>query len=130
MTLGSGRVVVRFPVREPTAPREAPAANRPCEMRRYHYPRVVRSVGHHRWPQYLQRRVWDEIRDGTPLIDLCDNDHAAVHEWLSWLLGEARRPNPEPDRRCKGEAQQAFDWFIAACLEAGRDTNGRPVVRD
>ncbi len=75
-------------------------------------------------------RVWGRVVPNTPLIDLCDNDHAAVHEWLSWLLGEARRPNPEPDRRCKLEAQCAFDWFIAACKEAGRDTNGRAVVRD
>ena len=49
---------------------------------------------------------------------LCGNCHDATHEWLSWLLGEARRPDPEPGRYAKALAQCAFDWFTAAMARA------------
>jgi len=96
----------------------APAAERPCELRSYHAPAVVRTQGHHRAPVYLQNRVYGRIRD-PELIYLCGNDHDAVHEWIGFLLGESRRPNPEPGRLAKAEAQRSVDWYLAATQVSG-----------
>ena len=98
----------------------ATAAERPCELYAYHAPHVVRTQGHHRHPQYLQERIAGRVWDGE-LLWVCGSCHDAIHEWLSWLLGEARRPDPEPGRLAKAEAQRAFDWYqgqLAAALDA------------
>lgn len=95
-----------------TAPLSATAAARPCELYEHHAPRVVQTEGHHRAPMYLQRRLWGEVRDHT-LMWLCGNCHAAVHEWVGWLLGESRRPNPEPGWKAKAEARRTADWYLA-----------------
>jgi hypothetical protein len=93
-------------------PRTATAASRPCELVGYHAPAVVRTQGHHRRPQYLQVRLWGEVRDET-LLWLCGSCHDAVHEWIGFLLGESRRPAPEPGRLAKAEAQRTVDWYRA-----------------
>ena len=98
-------------------PRTARAADKPCQLHRHHSPRVVRTQGHHRRPVYLQNQVYGRIQD-PELLWLCGSCHDAVHEWLSWLLGEARKPDPEPGRLAKAEAQAAFDWFTEARKEA------------
>ena len=96
----------------PTIPetRAARAADHPCELYAYHSPRVVRTDGHHIRPVYLQNRAHGRIVDPT-LKWLCPNCHTAVHDWLSFLLHEARRPDPEPGRLAKAEAQASYDWF-------------------
>lgn len=91
----------------------ARAADKPCELYAYHSPKVVRTQGHHIHPVYLQNQVYGRIQD-SDLKWLCGNCHDSTHEWLSWLLGEARKPDPEPGRNAKAEAQRAFDWFTQA----------------
>lgn len=96
--------------------RTAQASERPCQLHRYHWPRPVRTQGHHRRPVYLQRRLYGRIVDNE-LLWSCGTDHDSIHAWLDWLLGEARKPDPEPGRRLKAEAQSAYDWYIAAQKE-------------
>lgn len=97
------------------APLSAPAAEKPCQLHRYHRPRVVRTQGHHRHPVYLQNRVYGRIRD-PELLWVCGTCHDSIHEWLSWLLGEARKPNPEPGTRAKDEATASALWYSEARL--------------
>ena len=102
------------------ATRDARAADLPCKLYTHHAPRVVRTQGHHVFPMYLQRRVWGEVRDET-LMWLCGTCHDSVHEWLGWLLGETRRPNPEPGRYAKAEAEATLNLYQAAVVLAERD---------
>lgn len=92
---------------------EARATDRPCQLHRYHAPAPSRTQGHHRRPVYLQNRVYGRIQDPT-LMWLCGNCHDSVHEWIGWLLGESREPNPHPGRLAKAEAQYSVDWYLAA----------------
>jgi hypothetical protein len=94
-------------------PRKAPAADQPCQIHGYHKPKVCRTQHHHSKPQYLQLRLWGEIRYG-PDTWVCGTDHDNIHAWLDWLLGDARKPNPEPGRAEKASAQGSYDWFVAA----------------
>lgn len=94
------------------APREAKAADRPCELHRYHHPRPSRTEGHHRHPVYLQNRLYGRIRDNE-LLWLCGTCHDNVHEWLGWLLGESRKPDPEPTKRAKDEAARSLAWYLS-----------------
>ena len=94
-------------------PRTARATDRPCQLAGYHAPKVVRTQGHHIRPVYLQNRAYGRIQDPT-LMWLCGNCHDATHEWLSWLLGEAREPTPHPGLYAKRLAKSAFDWFTEA----------------
>lgn len=99
-------------------PSEATAAEHPCQLVGYHAPTVVRTQGHHRRPQYLQRRVWGEVRDQS-ILWVCGSCHDSIHEWIGWLLGESRRPNPEPGRLAKAEAQRTVDWYRAELAAQG-----------
>ncbi len=94
-------------------PRTARAADRPCQLYTYHAPAVVQTEGHHRHPVYLQNRVYGRIQD-PELLWVCGNCHAAIHEWVSWLLGEAREPDPHPGRLAKAEAERTVAWYRAA----------------
>lgn len=98
-------------------PITAQAAEKPCELYRYHHPRVTRTQGHHIHPVYLQNRVWGGIRDNE-LKYVCGSCHDAIHDWLYWLMGERNKPNPEPGSKAKAEAQRSYDWFLAAQAEA------------
>lgn len=98
-------------------PRTARAADRPCALYKAHSPRPSRTQGHHRKPVYLQNRAYGKIQDPT-LLWLCGSCHDSVHDWLSWLLREAREPSPHPGRNAKAEAQAAFDWFTDATTGA------------
>lgn len=92
-------------------PRTAPAALNPCQMYRDHgssYP--VRTQGHHRYPQYLQKRLYGSVTN-TELLWLCGTCHDSIHAWLDYLLGEAYKPNPEPPFRIRTEAEYVFAWF-------------------
>lgn len=97
--------------------RTAQAADRPCQLHRTHSPKVVRTQGHHRHPVALQNRVHGRIVD-PELLWVCGTDHDSLHAWIDWLLGEARKPNPEPGPKVKAEAQRTVDWFRAAEAEA------------
>lgn len=94
-------------------PRTARAVDHGCELYKVHVPKPVRTEGHHRHPVYLQNQVYGRIQD-PELLWVCGNCHDAIHEWLSWLLGDARKPEPEPGRKAKAEAQRSYDWFTAA----------------
>lgn len=85
----------------------------PCELYLDHgSAQPSLTQGHHRHPQYLQERLWGEVRDQT-LLWVCGTCHDNIHEWLYWLLGEHRRPQPDPPPRAKHEAQMAFEWYQA-----------------
>lgn len=99
-------------------PLEAQSANRPCQLHGYHAPRPSRTQGHHRHPVYLQNQVYENIRD-PELLWVCGTCHDNIHEWLSYLLGEAREPHPHPGRLAKDEAQYSYDWFLE---ELNRET--------
>lgn len=93
--------------------RTAAAADHPCELYVDHGSAVPAvTQGHHVFPVYLQNRAHGRIVDGT-LEWLCGTCHDNVHEWLSWLLNEAREPSPHPPPRAKVLAQQAFDWYVS-----------------
>lgn len=92
------------------APVSATAASQPCELYGYHAPRVVRTQFHHSRPQYLQLRLWGEVRFEADTW-LCGSCHDAVHEWIGFLLGESRRPDPEPGRLAKAAAEATVEWF-------------------
>lgn len=94
------------------APATATASSRPCELYRYHAPAPVRTQGHHRHPVYLQNRLFGRIVDNE-LLWVCGTCHDSVHEWVAYLLGEARRPSPEPGRLAKAEAERTVDWYRA-----------------
>jgi len=100
-------------VTDAAAPLTATAAHRPCGLHAYHAPRPSRTQGHHRHPVYLQERVYGRTRD-PELLWLCGTCHDSVHEWLSFLLDEARRPDPEPGRLAKAEAERSYAWYRAA----------------
>lgn len=111
--------------------RSAQAADRPCELHRYHSPKPSRTQGHHRAAVYLQNRVYGKIVIGD-LLWVCGTDHDSIHDWLSWLLGEARKPDPEPGRLVKAEAQRTFEWYAAATADRAQavlfDDDGMPVL--
>lgn len=93
--------------------RTARAADKPCALYRYHAPQVVRTQGHHTRPVYLQNRVYGRIQD-PDLMWLCGSCHDAVHEGISWMLGEARKPEPMPGRLALAEARRTVAWYQAA----------------
>lgn len=91
-------------------PETATAAEHPCELYSYHAPAVVRTEGHHRHPVYLQNRVYGRLYD-PELLWVCSSCHDAVHEWVGYRLGESRRPDPEPGRLAKAEAERTLTWY-------------------
>lgn len=95
-------------------PLTAQGAMRPCELYAHSVaPVPSRTQGHHRHAVYLQNRVYGEIRD-PELMWLCGLCHDSVHDVVSWLLREARRPNPMPGRKAVREAERTVDWYVAA----------------
>lgn len=95
-------------------PLTALASERPCELYAHSCsPHPSRTQGHHRKAVYLQNRVYGKIVDGE-LMWLCGLCHDSVHDWLSWLLGEARKPSPEPGYKAKAEAVRTFQWYQQA----------------
>ena len=97
--------------------RTARAVDRPCELHTYHSPRVTRTQRHHRKPVFLQNRAYGRIVDNDDVKWLCGTCHDSVGEWIDHLLGESRKPDPEPGRLAKTEAQYSYDWFTTAMKE-------------
>lgn len=94
-------------------PITATAASRPCQLHNYHAPKPSRTQAHHRKPVYLQNQVYGNIQDGE-LLFVCGTCHDNIHEWLAYMLGEAREPNPHPGRLAKDEAEYSYEWFMKA----------------
>lgn len=94
-------------------PRTAPAALRPCVLYAHTAsPRPSRTQGHHRHPVYLQNRVYGRIED-PELLWACGLCHDSIHDWISWLLREARVPDPWPSPRARAEAERTVEWYRA-----------------
>lgn len=97
--------------------RDAQAALRPCELYAHNTsPIPSRTHGHHRYPVYLQNRVYGRIVI-PDLMWLCGLCHDSVHDWISWILGEARKPIIEPGRNAKIEANKAVKWYRGAVAQ-------------
>lgn len=79
-------------------------------MRLSHNPRPIRTQAHHRFPQYLQRRLWGEVRL-QETVDWCGTDHDSTHAWISFLLGEHYKPSLDPGTYVKREAEFVIDWY-------------------
>lgn len=91
---------------------EASAFLRPCSMYVDHgSSKPVRTQGHHWRPEYLQQRLWGEVRI-KDIIWLCGTCHDSIHAWLDWLFGEAYQP-PTPPARLKAEAERVFKWYTS-----------------
>jgi hypothetical protein len=65
----------------------APAADHPCTVHGYHYPRPARSVRHHIWPQEFSGPTVE-----ANLVWVCDTGHYTVHAVLDALLAGRRVP--------------------------------------
>lgn len=71
----------------------------PCGLHTFHSPITVQNELHHPFSQYLQRRVWGEVRDHR-LVSLCGTGHNTVHValryfekfhmWPDWCVGRTR----------------------------------------
>lgn len=95
-----------------TQPRAADAVDLPCVMRKSHNPTPIRTQSHHRYFQYLQERLWGEVRLQERL-DLCGTDHDSVHAWVAYLLDEQYKPQIDPGTLVKAEAQLVMNWYRA-----------------
>lgn len=98
-------------------PRTATATEKPCELHQYHAPQPSRTQGHHRHPVFLQNRVYGHIQD-PELLWVCGTCHDNIHEWLGFLLGESRQPDPTPGKMARAEARISFEWYQQAQAEA------------
>jgi hypothetical protein len=85
--------------------------DQPCQLVEVHRPRPVTSEHHHTKPEFLQQRLWGEVRFG-PDLWVCPNCHDAIHAWLYWLLGEHRQP-PYIGLAAKHEAERTYQWYLA-----------------
>jgi hypothetical protein len=91
----------------------ATAATRPCQLYAHSAaPHPSRTQGHHLHPEYLQQRLWGEVRD-KELLWLCGLCHDSTHDMLGWLLGETRKPDPLPSPRAQEQARAAVNWYRA-----------------
>ena len=102
-------------------PRTAKASDHPCELYLYHSPRPSRTQYHHRHPVYLQNEVYGRIVDASDehMMWLCGTCHDSVHDWISWLLRRARKPDPEPGWKTKAEAERAVQWYASMLRAMG-----------
>lgn len=92
-------------------PMEASALDRPCQMYRDHgSARPSVTQGHHVYPIYLQNRKYGQIRHGD-LRWLCGTCHDNTHAWIYWLMGERKKPNPEPPPRAQELARVVVAWY-------------------
>lgn len=92
--------------------REALADERPCQVVLYHAPRPSRTQGHHIFPVYLQNGVYGRVRYGD-LLWCCGTCHDSIHDWIAFLLKDAREPRPHPGRHAKVIAAAVVAWYLA-----------------
>jgi hypothetical protein len=101
-------------------PRTADAADHPCQLYAHGTgPRPVRTQGHHRLPQYLQLRLWGEVRDHD-LLWLCGSCHDTVHALVSHWIDGWRRPDPWPGQRAQREARRTVLLYQGEQVELQR----------
>lgn len=93
-----------------STPRTATAEEHPCELYTYHAPTPSRTQFHHSKPVYLQNRLYGRIVYPADFW-VCGTCHDNLHEWIGYLLGESRKPNPEPGWKAKQAAQATVDWY-------------------
>lgn len=94
-------------------PMAASALDYPCAMYRDHgSARPSVTQGHHLHPIYLQNRKYGRIQDGE-LVWLCGTCHDNVHAWVYWLMGERKRPVPDPPLRAQAMARETVDWYVS-----------------
>lgn len=67
---------------------------------------------HHVKPEFLQRRLYDGKEPHQEITYLCGACHDNLHNWLYFLLGEWREPDPHPPYRARQWAQVAYDWYV------------------
>lgn len=103
-------------VTPPQSIRTASAVLRPCQLRAYHGFLYTTVQGHHRFPVYLQNRVYGRIQN-PELLWLCGTDHDSTHSWLYYLLGERARPEVHPGRLVVAEAERSHALFLKAIEE-------------
>jgi hypothetical protein len=95
-------------------PREAQATDKPCELHVVHRPVVVRTQGHHVFPIYLQKRLYDgAVRHGD-LLWLCGTGHDSLHAWLGYALGEAYKPAQRVGTETMERVAQVVEWYRGA----------------
>jgi hypothetical protein len=100
-------------------PLTAPAAEKPCELYKHTRPPFpLRTQGHHRLPQYLQKRVWGEVRDNEDILWVCGLCHDALGEWIAYLLKEGRRPDPFIEGNFRREAEYTVARYERAMRDA------------
>lgn len=92
-------------------PREAQATDKPCELHVYHRPVVVRTQGHHLFPLYLQRRVYDGRILHHDLLWLCGTGHDSLHAWLGWALGETYKPEQRVGYETMDIVESVVAWY-------------------
>ncbi len=88
------------------------AVTDPCQLRKMHVPEPIRTQSHHRFPEYLQRRLWGEVRLQERLA-LCGTDHDSLHTWIAVLLGEQAWPQKDPGFLVRAEATRVVAWYRA-----------------
>jgi hypothetical protein len=93
---------------------QVPARDQPCSIHRIHLPTPVASELHHRFPLYLQRRAWGEIRD-RDRVPLCGTGHSDVHFAIDALLLGRRMPRGVGRR----ELQMAHEAVARYRMAAG-----------
>lgn len=94
-----------------TAPLTAPATSKPCQLYAHGVaPRPTRTQGHHRYPEYLQKRLWGETLVDD-LLWVCGLCHDSIHDVIGWLLGESRMPDPMPGYKTLAEARRTIHWY-------------------
>lgn len=100
--------------------RTATAVKHPCELYAHSgSPKPSRTQYHHRHPVYLQNRVYGEIRDASDndMMWVCGLCHDSIHDIVSWLLGEARIPDPMPGYNAVREARRTVEWYRSFTTE-------------
>lgn len=96
-----------------TLPFTAPASIQPCELYLDHgSARPAFTQGHHRFPEYLQKRLWGEIRN-KEIIWMCGTCHDNLHGWLYMLMGEWRQTvqASEVPPRARALADSTLLWY-------------------
>lgn len=95
-------------------PLEAQATERPCELHRSHSPVVVRTQGHHIFPVYLQKKVYNGRILHQDLLWLCGTGHDSLHAWLGYALGESYRPEQRVGWETTHQVERVVEWYRAA----------------
>lgn len=91
--------------------RTAPASEHPCEMYLDHgSARPAFTQGHHRFPVYLQNRLYGRIIYGD-LIWLCGTCHDNLHGWLYWIMRERRLEPVGVPPRAQRAALEVYLWY-------------------